>query len=171
MPMFLFCLALFVLFSQQNNEVSPEKRRSIEEGFAPTPHKTHSYITRTKTTRNIQTEIPSMPENAHSSNDISDSTSNPNGRPKRNVFARSSLSSTSKQLTADTLSPVQLRNLKEIDGSESADSKFVGLLLGALFETSILKVSSYRGGSSNFNKKSHLALDKVKLQIVKSMRN
>lgn len=69
------------------------------------------------------------------------------------------------------LSSTQLQNLKEINESTSADSKFVSFLLSALFIESVLKQSSYRGGASNFNQKCHLALDSTKLELMKSITN
>lgn len=67
------------------------------------------------------------------------------------------------------LTSVQLQNINDIDKSKNSDSKFVGYLLCALFESSTLKLSSYRGGSSNYNKKNHLALDANKVQLIESI--
>lgn len=66
------------------------------------------------------------------------------------------------------LSSIQLENLKEINKSPNADSKFISSLLCALFKESVLKKSSYRGCASNFNQKRHLALDSTKVELMKS---
>lgn len=69
---------------------------------------------------------------------------------------------------AKYLSSTQLQNLKGINDSPSADSKFVSYLLCALFTESVLKESSYCGRSSNFNQKRHMALDSTRLELMKS---
>lgn len=67
------------------------------------------------------------------------------------------------------LSKLQMETLENIEPSSKDDSKFVDFLLTALFDESVLKISSCGGKQSNFNKTSNAPLDKSKLEVLSSM--
>lgn len=67
------------------------------------------------------------------------------------------------------LSYEQMEELEKIDPDISEDSTFVDFLLLALFGEDVLKISSYGGNKSNFNKKGHAPLDEEKLEILTSI--
>lgn len=64
------------------------------------------------------------------------------------------------------ISSEQLRRLKKMTLYEVNDGNFISILLEATFGIDVLKVSSASGGVSNFNQRSHLPLDPVKLKFV-----
>lgn len=57
--------------------------------------------------------------------------------------------------------------LKSMGTRKNLDSKFVSVLLSAVFGDDVLKESSAGGHKSNFNNVSHPALDSKKLKFVK----
>lgn len=72
--------------------------------------------------------------------------------------------------SSTVLTSDQIRKLNAMNKSAEFDSKYVGYLLSIIFGDKILKISSRRGTSSNFNGVRHAPLDSSKLSIVESMR-
>lgn len=64
------------------------------------------------------------------------------------------------------LSEIEIDKLKRFGKEVEYDGVFIGYFLGIIFENDILKVSSARGGVSNFNGKSNIPLDSQKLEFI-----
>lgn len=67
------------------------------------------------------------------------------------------------------LHPDDIKALKGMANTEALDSKFISLLLSAIFGDRILKDSSAGGRKSNFNDVSHKALNEKKLKFIKGI--
>lgn len=65
------------------------------------------------------------------------------------------------------LDEVHMENLKQIDSSEKADSKFIFYLLETMFTKEELKLSSVNGKRSNFNGVSYQKLDPIRIMAIK----
>lgn len=68
--------------------------------------------------------------------------------------------------STNLLGKKDVEKMKELSKAAGMDSTFVSTLLTLVFSDDVLKVSSAGGRKSNFNKKSHTALDQTKLRFV-----
>lgn len=64
------------------------------------------------------------------------------------------------------LTKESIEELKGVSKAAEMDSIFVATLLTLVFTDDVLKISSARGRQSNYNKVSHAALDRSKLQFI-----
>lgn len=68
-----------------------------------------------------------------------------------------------------TLKADHIRKLKMMNTSSVFDSAYIVLLLSVVFKDDVLQVSSAGGGVSNFNGKSSLQLDPIKLKFIEGI--